>query len=193
MLPNTVISNPNHALLSFADAHLDVDYPDRELMNRNTGTMNILPNTSLSTYTHETLHLMQAIFGQNLFYTHGLWITDRINNEQLQSMQSLFPNLTYGDNEFAYKDSVDDPYTLKYYVADKNNIPTTEEVIRRNDFQYFAEIHSMAFTDLHKLYERKDRELLEHTLFSMFMLNSDEDVVNQFHALWDAVIKLNRQ
>jgi hypothetical protein len=192
MFPNTSFWNSNLSTLDFTDAHLDPTHPDREAYHRTKGTMSIMPQTSISTYAHETMHFLQDLFGENLFYTHRPWITNRIENEELQPLKSLRPRNKYGVDEFAYKDSVDDPYTLKSYDANENYVPTTESIIRNGDFTQFGEIHSMAFTRLHELYKRTDHQLFMQTLFSMFMLSSDDEVVKSFRGLFDGVIKLHQ-
>ena len=192
MLPNTSFWNSNLSTLDFTDAHLDPKHPDREAYHFTKGTISIMPQTSISTYAHETMHFLQDLFGENLFYTHRPWITNRIENEELQPLKLLKPLNKYGADEFAYKDSVDDPYTLKSYDANENYVPTTESIIRNGNFTQFGEIHSMAFTRLHELYKRTDHQLFMQTLFSMFMLSSDDEVVKSFRGLFDGVIKLNQ-
>ena len=44
----------------------------------------------------------------------------------------------------------------------------------------------------HKLYERTDHELFTQTLFSIFMLSSDDEVVKSFRSFWDTVMKLHK-
>jgi len=100
------------------------------------------------TIVHETLHSLQA----NHYHTDintitENWAVSRIGGEPRRKLSVLDPSTGYADIEVGYKDSVDDPYTLKFYKEGKYK---------------FHEVLTMAFTVKKELpiRGRKDRGLL---------------------------------
>ena len=77
--------------------------------------------------------------------------TQRIAGETLQSLQILDPGKSYDAHEMSYRDSVDDPYTLKRYSGSTVNGKPYE----------FLEVLPMALTEIAKVGQRRDTGLLE--------------------------------
>jgi len=100
------------------------------------------------TIVHETLHSLQA----NHMHTDintitENWAVSRIGSEPRRKLSVLDPSVGYDANEVGYKDSVDDPYTLKFYKEGKFK---------------FHEVLTMAFTVKKEspIQGRRDRGLL---------------------------------
>jgi hypothetical protein len=88
------------------------------------------------TIVHETLHsLQQSHKNTDINTITENWAVSRIAGESRRKLSVLDPNHGYDSNEFAYKDKVDDPYTLKDY-----GVPSYGAKTR------FQEVLTMAFT-----------------------------------------------
>lgn len=101
--------------------------------------------TTASSYVHEALHVSQVSHPeQNMLC--DLWAKKRIASDPngLRSLNDILSVDDYEDDEFAYEDAVDNPYTLKLYAHNNS----------------FMEVMTMAFTRMHELHLRGDRELL---------------------------------
>jgi len=109
------------------------------------GNIYITTDTTTSTLVHEILHTMQSRYSYGMQITEK-WAIDRIGNESIQQLNTLIPNSGFRDKEQAYKDAVDQPYTLKPYIGDNAG---------------FFEVLAMAMTDLRNVRSRQDTGLLE--------------------------------
>ena len=117
--------------------------------SKKIGASNETPYRLADSTIHESFHLVQEQYTDGDEFSTSTMRTipqefgkRRTNGETKQKLQTLEPHLKYDSSEIAYRDAVDDPYTLK--VA--GNI--------------FEEVLTMAFTDLVHAHERKDTELL---------------------------------
>lgn len=80
--------------------------------------------------------------------THD-WALSRIGGEQSTRLSVLTGNKGYKKDEIAYRDQVDDPYTLKQYGGYTLETATP-----------YLEVLTMAFTDLPNAHRRTDKGLL---------------------------------
>jgi hypothetical protein len=98
---------------------------------------------------HETLHAIQFRYGANdaVNARAQQWAAGRIKGERKRKLRALTSDNRYGADEVAYRDKVDDPYTLKQYKRET----------RANGF---LEVLTMAFTGLGSAHTRADKELL---------------------------------
>jgi len=125
-----------------------IDVLDREHSYK--GNIYLTENSDTSTIVHETLHSMQEKMGFGQTESER-FAAQRIAGETLQSLRILDPNKQYDAGEMSYRDSVDDPYTLKRYSMNTVNGTPYE----------FLEVLPMALTDIVKVGQRRDTGLLE--------------------------------
>jgi hypothetical protein len=104
------------------------------------------------TTLHECLHAVQYNVSN---YTNApvnttlqRWAQGRVGVEQIQPLNTILGVTMFDANEVAYRDRVDDPYTLKYYGS-------------YAAAGGFSEVLTMAFTGLRDSHNRKDKELLQ--------------------------------
>ena len=103
-------------------------------------------NTTDSVIVHELLHTTQKTGDYGKAESEA-FAAQRTAGEKLRQLRRIYPGLSYGKDEVAYKDAVDNAYTLKVY----NNRP---------DYQ-FREVLTMAMTDISTITTQKDKGLLE--------------------------------
>lgn len=128
------------------------------------------------TIVHETLHAMQFAFkGSQMNNIAEDWAVRRTGLEKKTRLKELTGD-NYGQNEYAYKDGVDSPYTLKEYL--------NEPGIGR-----FNEVIPMAFTVNYKMpiTKRKDKKLLRVGVLAI--LNADKGglYVDSADPIWNYV------
>jgi hypothetical protein len=111
-----------------------------------TPDIRVSGKTSDSVIVHELLHTTQKNYDYGKTESEA-FAAQRTAGEKLQRLNSLYPGYSYGKDEVAYKDAVDNAYTLKVY----NNRP---------DYQ-FREVLTMAMTDISTITTQKDKGLLE--------------------------------
>jgi hypothetical protein len=125
--------------------------PKIEREYHNSGMVFLTPSTTTSTTIHETLHAMQYQFGTGQSES-AQFATDRTAGESLQKLSKLVPSGTYDKSEVAYRDAVDNPYTLKLYAGSK---------IRDGSSYEFMEVLPMALSNISAVRQNTDRGLLE--------------------------------
>jgi hypothetical protein len=154
-------------------------------MNMNTGTMAVTHDADPDVYSHETIHYMQMVFNQlyanDMSYRLAPWIEKRIEREEIQPISMLRPGYPK-DSGMGFKDSVDNPYTLRYYGRTESKLTpsgviSTYDLLQKPDFaNYFYEVQSTAFDDLWDAHKRVDVGLLPIALSSIFLISADENV-----------------
>jgi hypothetical protein len=102
--------------------------------------------TTDSVIVHELLHTMQknGDYGKS---ESEAFAAQRTAGEKLQRLSKIYPSNGYGKDEYAYRDAVDNAYTLKVYSY-------------RPDYK-FREVLTMAMTDISTITTQKDKGLLE--------------------------------
>lgn len=117
-----------------------------------SGYTGVLPDirvnssTTDSVIVHELLHTTQKTGDYGKAESEA-FAAQRTAGEKLRQLRRIYPGYSYGKDEVAYKDAVDNAYTLKVY----NNRP---------DYQ-FREVLTMAMTDISTITTQKDKGLLE--------------------------------
>jgi len=115
------------------------------------GNLFLTKNTNVSTTVHETLHSMQYQLGTGQAES-AQFAAERTAGEKLQRLSDLKPGYKYKPDEKAYRDAVDDPYTLKLYAGER---------IKNGSIYEFMEVLPMALSHIVRSNNHKDRALLE--------------------------------
>jgi hypothetical protein len=102
-----------------------------------------------STFVHELLHAVQYSRSDSnpINAMLGAWAIGRTQGEQIQSLRALTGSNGYDKSEMAYRDRVDNPYTLKRQGT-------------TGPASGFREVLPMAFSYLRDASSRTDKELL---------------------------------
>jgi hypothetical protein len=125
-------------------------------------TRTIRTDVKPGTIVHEALHAMQYAYPSTMLNgVTDIWARGRTKGEQIQSLQSLQPTHGYGKKEVAYRDAVDNPYTLRKYMEG----PSVKTG--------FLEVLSMAFTVSRTapIRARTDKDLLRTGIEAVLRVN----------------------